>query len=90
MQAKRFTVEQILAILKAGEAPQNKVIDVYRAHGISDKSYYQWRKRYGGVEEAKALGELKQLRDENARLKKPVAEKALDIGFVKEANAKKW
>jgi len=90
MQAKRFTDQQILTILKEGEQPDKKIVDVCRAHGISDKTYYKWRKHYGGVEEASALKELKALRDENARLKKLVAEKELDIAFLKDVNSKKW
>ena len=90
MQAKRFTDQQILAILKEGESPDKTIASVCRHHGIADKTYYKWRKQYGGVEDASALRELKVLRTENERLKKIVAEKELDIQFLKDANAKKW
>ena len=90
MQAKRFTDQQILAIWKEGESPDNTIIDVCRKQGIADKTYYKWRKQYGGVESADALAELKALRKENDRLKKLVAEKELDIQFLKDVNSKKW
>lgn len=74
--------------MKEGKSPDTKIIDVCR--GVSDKTYYQWRKRYGGLEDAEALRELKALRSENERLKKLVAEKELDIQFLKDVNSKKW
>ena len=70
MQAKRFTDQQILTILKEGESPDNRIVDVCRKHGISDKTYYKWRKQYGGIDNVSALSELKNLRRENDRLKK--------------------
>ena len=70
MQSKQFTDQQILTILKEGESPNNTIIDVCRKHGVSDRTYYKWRKKYGGVEDGAALRELKALRNENERLKK--------------------
>ena len=90
MQAKRFTDQQILSILKEGESPDTRIVDVCRKHGIADKTYYKWRKQYSGVESVNALTELKALRKENDRLKKLVAEKELDIQFLKDVNSKKW
>jgi putative transposase len=89
MQAKRFTDQQILAIIKEGESPDTTIASVCHKHGIADKTDYKWRKQYGGVEYASTLRELKALRTENERLKKIVAEKELDIQFLKSVNAKK-
>jgi len=81
MRKSRFTVEQMLQILREGQA--STVRETVRRHGISDKTYYAWKAKYGslGLTEAKRL---KQLEDENVRLKKLVASQALDIQLLKE------
>ena len=88
MKAKAHSQEKIIGILKEVEAGA-KVAEVCRKHGISDASFYSWRKKYQGmnVDEAKRL---KKLEDENARLKKLIADQALDIAMLKEINSKKW
>ena len=77
MKRSRFTDEQILAIVKEGEAGR-KVADLCRANGITEQTYYRWKAKYGGMELSE-MQRLKQLEDENRRLKQIVAEQTLDI-----------
>jgi putative transposase len=88
MKRKRYTEEQIIRVLKEAEAGM-KVKEICRMHGMSENTFYKWRAKYGGmqVNEAKRLRELE---DENRRLKKLVAEQALDIVMLKEVNSRKW
>ena len=88
MKRRRFTEEQILAVLKDGEAGR-KVADLCRTHGISEQTYYRWKSKYGGLELSE-LKRLKQLEDENRRLKHIVAEQTLDIQALKAVVEKKW
>lgn len=90
MQSKTYSEEQILSLLKAAEAKEKSVTELCREHGVNTKTYYRWKKKYAGVEDTNQLKELKKLRDENTRLKKLVAEQAMDIDLLKEVNAKKW
>ena len=88
MGRKRFTPEQIITMLREAEVLLSQgapVSDVWRKLGISEQSYYRWRKEYGGmrIDQAKRLKELEQ---ENARLKKLVADLSLDNAILKEAN----
>ena len=88
MPRRRFTEEQILAVLKAVEAGA-KVAEVCRQHGISDATFYTWRTKYAGLTLSE-LRRLKALEDENRRLKQLVAEQALDnqaLKFLVEKNA---
>jgi len=88
MKRKRYTETQIIGILK--EAEQGvPVTDLSRKHGMSNATFYAWRKKYAGMSVAEAK-RLKQLEDENRRLKKIVADQALDIDMLKAVNAKKW
>lgn len=88
MKGKRFTEEQIISILKEHEAG-TKVVDLVRKHSVSEQSIYRWKSKYGGMEvsEAKRLRELEQ---ENARLKKLLAEAELDKAMLKDVISKKW
>ena len=88
MARKRFTPEQIITMLREAEVLLNQatpVAEVCRKLGISEQTYYRWRKEYGGmrVDQARRLQELEQ---ENARLKKLVADLSLDNAVLKEAN----
>ena len=88
MRKSKFTESQIAGILKEAEAGM-AVTDVARKHGISAATFYAWRSKYGGmaVSDMQRLGELQQ---ENARLKRLVANLSLDIDLMKEVVAKKW
>jgi putative transposase len=88
MRKSRFSDEKILAIVKEGEAGR-KVADVVRTYGITEQTYYRWKAKYGGMELSE-LQRVKQLEDENRRLKHMVAEQALDIQALKAVVGKKW
>ena len=88
MRKSRFTEDQIVAILKENEAG-TPTKELARRHGISQGPLYNWRRKYGGLDVNEAR-RLKQLEDENAKLKKLVAEQALDIVCLKDVLSKKW
>ncbi|GAB5375147.1 MAG: transposase [Acuticoccus sp.] len=83
MKKSRFSEEQIIAVLKEHAAGIG-VTELCRKHGISDATFYTWRKRYGGMEVSDAK-RLKALEDENARLKKLRAEQMLDVATLRDA-----
>lgn len=89
MRRSRFTEEQIVAIVRESEVPGVTVGQVAKKHGITDTTLFRWRKKFSGLEPSQAA-ELVQLRHENTRLKKVVAQLALDNEVLKEINAKKW
>jgi putative transposase len=84
---RRFSEEQIIAILREGETAPTKA-EVCRKHGISEWTFYRWQRQYQGME-LDQLRRLKQLEQENARLKKLVAEQALATEALKEVLEKK-
>jgi putative transposase len=86
MKRSRFNEEQIIAVLKEAGAGV-KVAELCRKHGISDATFYNWRSRYGGLEVSE-LRRLRQLEEENRRLKGIVADQALDIRALKDVLAK--
>jgi len=88
MKGKRFTEEQIIRILQQAEAGMS-VADVCRKHNCSEQSFYRWRTRFGGMDVSEAK-RLKALEQENAELKKIVAEQTLDIRMLKDVNSRKW
>ena len=87
MKKSRFSEEQIIGILREGQA--SSVKSVCAKHNISEPTYYAWKKKYGGMEVSEAR-RLKALDEENARLKRVVADQAVQIQILKEVNAKKW
>ena len=88
MRKIRFSVEQIVAVLKQAEMGM-PVGDLTRQLGISEQTFYRWKKLYSGLQPDQAR-ELKQLQDENARLKKLLAEALLEQEVTREALRKKW
>jgi putative transposase len=88
MKSKRFTEEQIIGILKQAQAGM-KIVDLFRTHGISDATFYNWRSKYGGMEVSDAK-RLKDLEAENRRLKQMLADTMLENQAIKDVLSKKW
>jgi len=88
MKRKRFSTEQIVAALKQVEIGM-PVADLIRQLGISEQTYYRWKKSYAGLE-SDQVRELKQVVEENARLKKLVAELSLDKAVLQDVLSKKF
>ena len=88
MKKSRFTDSQIIAVLKQAEVG-TPVADLCRQHGISSATFYKWRSKFGGMD-ASMVSQLKELQDENRRLKKMYAEAQLSADLLKEALSKKW
>ncbi|MFT6288980.1 MAG: putative transposase [Alcanivorax sp.] len=88
MKKSRYSDSQIMAILKQAEAG-SPVPELCREHGMSSATFYKWRSKYGGMD-ASMMSRLKELEDENRRLKKMYAEERLKSEIIQEAMAKKW
>lgn len=88
MKKSRFSESQIIAILKQAEAG-TPVPELCREHGISSALFYRWRSKYGGMD-ASMMARMKELEDENRRLKKMYAEERLKAEIIAEAMQKKW
>jgi putative transposase len=88
MRKSRFSEEQIIGVLKAVESGR-KVADVCREHGIAEGTYFRWKAKYGGMGVSEAR-RLRELEEENRRLKHAVAELTLDKQILKEALDRKW
>ena len=84
----RYKEEQIIRILQAVESGTS-VAEVCRTHGVSEQTVYRWRSKYGGIDTSE-LQRLRALEAENSRLKKIVAQQALDMDALKDLLAKKW
>ncbi len=88
MKKSRFTESQIIVILKQAEAG-TPVPELCREHGISSALFYKWRSKYGGMD-ASMMSRMKELEEENRRLKKMYAEERLKAEIIAEAMQKKW
>ena len=88
MKRSRFSKEQIIGILKEHEAGVS-VAELCRKHGVSDASIYKWKAKFGGMDVSEAK-RLKGLEDENAKLKRLLAEAMLDNAALKDLLGKKW
>ena len=88
MKRSRFSEEQIIGVLREQEAGM-KVSDLCRKHGISEPTFYAWKSKFGGMSVPDAR-RLKQLEEENARLKKLLAEAMLDNAVLKDITSRKW
>jgi putative transposase len=88
MKRSRFSEEQIIGILREQEGGSSTA-DVCRKHGVSSATFYKWKAKFGGLDVSDAR-RLKALEDENARLKKLLAETMLDIAILKDINSRKW
>jgi putative transposase len=88
VKTSRFSDSQIIAILKQAEAG-SPVPELCREHGISSATFYKWRAKFGGMD-ASLMARLRELEEENRRLKKMCAEERLKAQIIQEAMAKKW
>ena len=88
MKTSRFTDSQIIAILKQAEGG-SPIPELCREHGISNAPFYKWRSKFGGMD-ASLMARMKEVEDENRRLKKMYAEERLKAEIVDEALTKKW
>ena len=88
MKRSRFSEEQIIGILKEQEAGM-PTVEVCRRHGVSPATFYKWKSKFCGMEVSEAK-RLRSLEDENAKLKKLLAEAMLDIAVLKDITGKKW
>lgn len=88
MKKSRFTDSQIIAVLKQAEAGTS-MPELCREHGISSATFYKWRSKFGGME-VSMVARMKELEEENRRLKKMYADAQLSADLLKEALSKKW
>jgi len=88
MKKSRYSDSQIIAIIKQAEAG-TPVPELCREHGMSSASFYKWRSKYGGMDTS-MIKRMKELEDENKRLKKMYADERLKAEIIQEAMAKKW
>jgi putative transposase len=89
MKKSRFSEEKIVAILKEGQSGTSTVLEVCRKYGITNATFYAWKRKYNGVEVTE-LKKMKELEAENAKLKRLVANLSLDVLVLKDINSKKW
>ena len=88
MKQSQFTPEQIIAILQEGERGERTIGEIARGHGITETTFYRWRRKYGGLAVPEAQ-RLKELERENGRLKRLLAERDLEVDALREYLAKK-
>ena len=89
MKGKRFSEETIVRILREAECKTSTVQEICRKNGVSEQSFYRWRNKFGGLSVSEAR-RLKELEKENARLKRLLAERDLELDIAKEIIEKKW
>ena len=89
MKQKRFKEEQIIQILQESECQASTIVELCRKHGVSEQTFYRWRKTYGGMSVSEAR-RLRELEKENARLKRLLAERDVEIDVMKEVLGKNW
>ena len=89
MRKSKFSDEQIVAIVRESEREGVTVEQCAKKHGITQTTLFRWRKRFGGLEPNQAA-ELRQLQAENARLKKLLVQREMDIDILKKKKKKKW
>ena len=87
MKAKRFSQEKIIQILKEADCKISTIGELCRKHGVSEQTFYRWRSKYGGLSVNEAR-RLKDLEKENARLKRLLAERDLEVDVIKELLSK--
>lgn len=88
MKKGRVSVEKIISILKEAESGVS-IAELCRKHGMTDATFYNWRKKYEGLDVKDAV-RLKELESENAKLKRIVADQVLEITMLKDISSKKW
>ena len=89
MKQGQFTNEQIIALLQEAEKGQKPIIELCKEKGISEATFYTWRKKFGGLQ-TRDVQRLRELEKENARLKRLLAERVLENDVMKEALTKNW
>ncbi len=89
MKARQWTDEQIVAMLQEAAKGEKPISTLCRESGVSEPTFYTWRKKFGGVS-TREVQRLRELEKENARLKKLLADRDLEIDCLKEVNSKNW
>lgn len=89
MKETKFSDEQIVKILREAEKGEQTIAAVCRASGVHETTFYKWRRRFGGMEASDAK-RLRELESENARLKRLLADRCMEVDAMKELLAKKW
>jgi putative transposase len=89
MKGTRFSQEKVIGILKEAECKGSTIGELCRKHGISEQSFYRWRRKYGGLSVSEAK-RLKGLEKENIRLKRLLAERDVEVDIMKELLSKNW
>jgi putative transposase len=89
VKKKRFSEEQIVRILHEGDKGGKTILDLCRRHGVTEQTFYRWRRRFAGMQ-VPEVQQFRHLQQENARLKKLLAERDLEIESMTELLKKKW
>lgn len=89
MKQERFSEEKTVGILREAEKGEKRIADLCREYGVVEQTFYRWRRKYGGMDTSD-VQRLKELTSENARLKRLLAERDLEVDALKELLAKKW